>query len=98
MYVSSCYQIARLPESAPCYYVCVRILLYMCPYTPTYVSVYYHICVLILLYTCLHTRLCVVMLHYVSRYQYIARLPGSGVLNLLRTNPAELCDWGKALV
>jgi hypothetical protein len=31
-------------------YTCVRILLYMCPLTTTYVSSNYYICVLIILY------------------------------------------------
>jgi hypothetical protein len=31
------------------YYICVLILLYMCPHTTIYVSSYYYICVLILL-------------------------------------------------
>jgi hypothetical protein len=45
------------------YYICVRILLYMCPHTTVYlsstttticVSAYYYICVLILLYVSLY--------------------------------------------
>jgi hypothetical protein len=31
------------------YYICVLILIYMCPHTTIYVSSYYYICVLILL-------------------------------------------------
>ncbi len=33
------------------YYICVLILLDMCPHTTRYVSSYYYICVLILLFT-----------------------------------------------
>ena len=35
-------------------YMCVLILLYMCPHTPIYISAYSYICVLILLYVCPH--------------------------------------------
>jgi hypothetical protein len=45
-------------------YICVLILLYMCPHTTIYVSSYYFICVLILPYVCPHTA-------YVSSYCYI---------------------------
>ncbi len=38
-------------------YVCVLILLYMCPHTAIYVSSYSYICVLILLYMCPHTNI-----------------------------------------
>ncbi len=39
-----------------CYYICVLILLYLCPHATIYVSSYYCICVLILLlYMCPHT-------------------------------------------
>jgi hypothetical protein len=45
------------------YYICVLILLYMCPHTTTmYVSSCYYVCVLILLYMCPHTTI------YVSSY------------------------------
>jgi cbb3-type cytochrome oxidase subunit 1 len=36
------------------YYLCVLILLHMCPHTTTYVSSYYYICVLILLQGLIH--------------------------------------------
>ena len=36
------------------YYICVLILLYMCPHTTIYVSSYYYISVLILLYVSAH--------------------------------------------
>jgi hypothetical protein len=40
-----------------CYYICVPILLHMCPHTIIInVSAYYYICVLILLYLCAHLR------------------------------------------
>ncbi len=52
-------------------YICVLILLYMCPHTAIYVSSYCYICVLILLYMCPHTAI------YVSSYCYICVLvPG----------------------
>jgi hypothetical protein len=38
------------------YYICVLILLHMCPHTTTYVSSYYYICLLILLHTSPHAR------------------------------------------
>jgi hypothetical protein len=50
------------------YYICVLILLYMCPHTAIYVSSYYYICVLILLYMCPHTAI------YMSSYCYICVL------------------------
>jgi hypothetical protein len=52
----------------PTYYICVLILLYMCPRTAMYVSSYCYICVLILLYMCPHTAI------YVSSYCYICVL------------------------
>ncbi len=45
-------------------YICVPILLYLCPHTAIPVSSYHYICVLILLYMCPHTTL------YVSPYYY----------------------------
>ena len=50
-----------------CYYICVLILLYMCP-TTGYVSSHCCICVLILLYMCPHTAM------YVSSYCYVCVL------------------------
>ncbi len=50
-------------------YICVVILLYMCPHTTIYVSSYHYICVVILLYVssyyyvCPHT-ICVLILLY----------------------------------
>jgi hypothetical protein len=49
-------------------YICVLILLHMCPHTPTYVSSYSYICVLVLLHMCPHTPT------YVSSYSYICVL------------------------
>jgi len=54
-----------LPEG---FYICVLILLYMCPHTTAYVSSYCYKCVLILLYMCPHTTI------YVSSYYYICVL------------------------
>jgi hypothetical protein len=42
-----------------CGYICVLILLYMCPHIAVYVSSYCCICVLMLLYMCPHTAICV---------------------------------------
>ncbi len=39
-------------------YICVLILLYMCPHTAMYVSSYCYVCVLILLYICVLMPLC----------------------------------------
>ena len=39
------------------YYICVLVLLYMCPRTAIYVFSYYYICVLILLYMGPHTAI-----------------------------------------
>jgi hypothetical protein len=48
------------------YYICVLILLQMCPHTT--------ICVLILLHMCPHGTVCVLILLYVSSYYYICVL------------------------
>jgi hypothetical protein len=40
-----------------CCYICVLILLYMCPHTATYVSSCCYMCVLMLLYMCSHTAM-----------------------------------------
>jgi hypothetical protein len=69
------------------FYICVRILLDMCPHTVRYfcmyVSSYCSICFLILLYMCPHTALyvssycsiCVLILLYVSSYCHRCFLP-----------------------
>ena len=49
-------------------YMCVRILLCMCPHTTVYVSAYYCVCVLILLCMCPHTTV------YVSAYYCVCVL------------------------
>jgi len=62
------------------YYICVLILIYVCPYTAIVFS-YCYICVLILLYMCPHTAIdvssyyacvliCVLMLQHILLYMY----------------------------
>jgi hypothetical protein len=63
------------------YYICARILLYLCVHSTIYVLAFYYICTLVLLYVCLvdamcphttrcvrvcpHTTICVLILLYV---------------------------------
>jgi hypothetical protein len=64
-----------------CYYICVLMLLYMCPHATMYVSSCYYICVLILLYMCPETGergahrlryyICVIMLLYMCPHANI---------------------------
>ena len=83
------YQVSKCPHTAilvpSYYYICVLILLYLCPHTTTCVSSYCYICphttvcVLQLLYMCPHTIICVLILLYkcphtaiiVSSYHYL---------------------------
>jgi hypothetical protein len=67
--------VAHCVKTCNCYYICVLILLYMCPHTADAPVVHcgktcncYYICVLILLYMCPHTTI------YVSSYCYICVL------------------------
>jgi len=61
-------------------YMCVLILLYMCPHTAMYVSSYYYICVLIVLYIYRHTAIyvssynciCVLILLYICSFTLVA--------------------------
>jgi hypothetical protein len=53
------------------YYICVLILLQMCPHTTAYVSSYYYIFVLILLHVSSYYYICVVIRLYVCSYCYI---------------------------
>ena len=41
----------------PTYYLCVLILIYMCPHANIYVPSYYYICFLMLLYVCPHAAI-----------------------------------------
>ncbi len=59
------------------YYICVLILLHMCPHTTTYVSSYYYICVLILLHMSPHTTA------YVSAYS----CRKAGLVHSVRRHP-----------
>ncbi len=65
---------SAVPEEVPLrlneayYYMCVLIILYMCPHTATFVSSCYYICVLILL--CMFPR----STTYVSSYYYVCVL------------------------
>ncbi len=54
VYIYSAIEAATIYVSPYCY-ICVLILLYVCPHTAIYVSSYCCICVLILLYMCPHS-------------------------------------------
>ncbi len=74
------------------YYICVLILLYVCPHPTIYVSSYYCTCppnttsVLILLYMCPHTK-CPHTTIYVSSYHYVSLHYYICVLTLLYICP-----------